>query len=437
MSVRETAAVAVLVAAVGAGACTLTRKLGEAHSDAGPICLAPNVHFGTETCVGELAARTFPFALCSCSDVDLGAGFRTDSFDHGAGPYDPTAVMAAGGGPVGVNGGVSVVAGAEVNGTLIVAGGGTLSIGDVETIRGDLKTNGNLVVGQSVLVRRDAWVRGYITASGSIFIAGNLVQPLGITPPAGLRVGGVTRSENFTIPAPCACASGDDAAILTAITEGRAANNNAEVPLTPADLTNPLGPGPIRLPCGRFYVDGVAGSAPLTITVEGRAALFVGGDFVAWDGLTLDLLPGAELDVFVAGNFDLGTAHSFGDPRVPAALRVYVAGASASMGNATTFAGNLYAPVATVATAQNIEIFGSVAAGGVHSTDGLAIHFDRAVLNAGVGCSVDTTPRSCATCSDCPGTDGCSNHYCGRCQQDVDCCDPLVCISGHCVPLVF
>src|SRR5205085_1332339 len=105
MKRRRAAAALALLALGGVGACTLTRRLGEAHSDAGPSCLAPNVRFGAaaQTCVGALAARTFPFALCSCSDVDLGAGFRTDSFDDRAGPYDPAAVMSAGGGPVGIN----------------------------------------------------------------------------------------------------------------------------------------------------------------------------------------------------------------------------------------------------------------------------------------------------------------------------------------------
>jgi hypothetical protein len=162
----------------------------------------------------------------------------------------------------------------------------------------------------------------------------------------------------------------------------------------------------------------------------------VGADFTAWDGLTFKLAPGGELDVFVGGNFTLGSATTWGDPARAASLRYYVAGTSVSMSNAGMFAGNLYAPLATVA-AQNIEVFGSLVAGGLRSTDAVTIHFDRAVLDAGVGCSVDPTPRVCATCSDCQGTDGCVSGRCGGCQSDSDCCDPLVCLNNRCEALVF
>ena len=32
------------------------------------------------TCVGDLAANTFRYALCSCGDLDLGAGLSTNSY---------------------------------------------------------------------------------------------------------------------------------------------------------------------------------------------------------------------------------------------------------------------------------------------------------------------------------------------------------------------
>jgi hypothetical protein len=442
------ALVGAAVLAAAGGGCTIKRKLGEVHRDGGgadavPLCLqgGPAVQLGTGTavCAGDLAARTFRFALCSCVDLDMGAGFHTDSFDDHVGPYTPSGGLSPGGGPVGINGQVSIRADAEVEGTLIVAGQGASSIGDAETIHGDLKTNGDLAVGKMVLVRRNAWIHGNITAPDGVTIAGKLVQPPGTAAPSGpLLVGGGTQSAEFAITPPCACGRGDDAAIVAAVADARAHNDNAMVPLTPGALVDRHGDPDqaVSLPCGRFYVDEVSGTAPLTLFVQGQAALFVGGDFTAWAGLNVDLAPGAELDIFVAGNFTLGSATTWGDPLRAAALRVYVAGSVASMANATQFAGNLYAPNATVA-AQNIEVFGSIVAGGLRSTDSVAIHFDRAVLTAGASCGDDTGPRVCATCSDCSGNDGCGGGQCGRCDKDLDCCDPLVCISGSCMPLVF
>jgi hypothetical protein len=390
---------------------------------------------GDQTCADDLATRTFKFALCSCVDLDLGAGFRTDSFDGHAGPYSTAVALSAGGGPVGINGRASIRAGAEVQGTLIIAGSGTSSIGDEETIYGDLKTNGDLEVGRRVVVRRDAWIRGGITAPDGVRIEGNLYQPAGAPAPAGLDLVGGHRVADVTVPRPCACAAGDDAAIVAAVLDASASNDNASVPLAPGDLTDPHPSGPIRLRCGRFYVDQVSGSAPVTLLVEGQAALFVGGDFTAWDGLNVEFAPGGELDVFVGGSFSLGSATSWGDPRHAAALRLYVAGPTASMADATTFAGNLYAPVATVA-AQALEIFGSIVAGGLFSTNGIVIHFDRAVLGAAAACT-GTGPRACTSCSDCLGTDGCARGVCGSCASDLDCCDPLVCSNQRCVALVF
>lgn len=435
--------VAGAVALVGL-ACTVTRRFlvpSDGGGDTAVVCAReiPRVRLSSQTpiCVGDLAARTFRFALCSCVGLDLGAGFRTDSFDDSKGPYTPSAAAQAGGGPVGINGAVAIRAGAEVQGTLISAGTGPSSIGDSETIHGDLKTNGDLIVGNTVLVVRNAWVRGSISAPSGVIIAGNLVQPPGAALPAGLRLGGKSVVEDFTVAPPCACAPGDD--IRNAIDDARSSNDNDLLALSTDALTDPAPSAQIHLPCGRFYVDAVSGSAPTTLVVEGHAALFVGGDFTAWDGLDVQFAPGGQLDVFVGGDFTLGTARSFGDPGRAAALRLYVAGTSVSMAGAAMFAGNLYAPVATVAT-QNIEIFGSMVASGLlstRSTDAVAIHFDRAILDAGAACSVDSAPRSCQLCSDCQGADGCVDGFCTACRDDRDCCDPLVCIGGRCQALVF
>ena len=273
-----------------------------------------------------------------------------------------------------------------------------------------------------------------IAAPDGVQVAGNFVQPPGAQPPDGLTVGGQPLTDTFTVQPPCSCATGGQD-IVAAVGAAHSSNNDDVASIPTADLMDPPANTQVQLPCGRFYLDGVFGSAPATLLAEGHVVLFVGGDFTAWDGLTIRLSPGAELDVFVAGNFSLGTATTFGDPMNAGSVRFYVGG-TVSLGAATQFAGNLYAPETTVDT-QAAEIFGSLVAGGVRSASAVAIHFDRAVLGAGADCSVDQVPQACATCSDCNGTDACVNGRCGGCDQDRDCCAPLVCIANRCEALVF
>jgi hypothetical protein len=438
-------AIALMVAgALAGGGCTVTRTFTETNDGGADATVTacirgiPSVQLANmrSTCAGDFAARTFRFALCSCADLDLAATFGTDSFDGTVGPYTPAAT-APGGAPVGTNGNASVQMGAEVQGTLVVAGMGPSTIGDNEIIHGDLKTAGDLVVGSTVLVVRDAWIHGNLTAPSGMSIARNLFYPPGVVPPLSLAVGYMKIPGDFSVQPPCACDTGR-ADILAAVKDARGLNNNEVAALAPGYLADPHPTGPIHLPCGRYYVDEVWGTAPVRLVIEGHVVLFVGGNFVAWDGLALDVAADGELDVFVGGNFTLGTAQTWGEPLHAGSVRFYAAGPSTTLGTATMFAGNLYAPTATLVT-QPIEIFGSIAAAGVGSTDGLAIHFDRSVLDSGADCDGERVRPSCGTSSDCQGIDGCVAGACGGCQKDSDCCDPLVCdpSSNRCEQLQF
>jgi hypothetical protein len=41
----------------------------------------------------------------------------------------------------------------------------------------------------------------------------------------------------------------------------------------------------------------------------------------------------------------------------------------------------------------------------------------------------------CGTCKDC-GNQACVNGTCGSCTTNADCCAPLICQGGTCVPLL-
>ena len=440
MRTRGALTAAAVAAALLSGGCTVTTTFkvdAGAATDAPVTCArgVPLVQLPSlgSTCVGDFAAQTFRFALCSCANLDVGGGLRTDSYDDTMGPYTP-ANSTPTGAPVGIDGSVHLGGAADVQGTLIIAGAGASAIGDTGTVHADLALGGDLTVGKTLFVVRSAWAEGNISAPDGVMVAGNFIQPPGAKTPPGLAVGGMQMTDTFNVQPPCSCAAGPQD-IMAAVGEASATNNDDVASVPPEYLKDPPANTQVSLPCGRFYVDEVSGSAPATLLAEGHVVLFVGHDFTAWDALTIRFSPGAELDVFVAGNLSLGTATSWGTPMNAGALRFYVAG-TVSMGSATTFAGNLYAPGTTVDT-QTTEIFGSLLAGGVKSASDVAVHFDRSVLGAGADCSVDKVPQSCATCSDCNGTDGCVGGRCGGCEQDRDCCDPLVCIANRCEALVF
>jgi hypothetical protein len=79
-------------------------------------------------------------------------------------------------------------------------------------------------------------------------------------------------------------------------------------------------------------------------------------------------------------------------------------------------------------------IYGSVFAGNFRSSDVTDIHYDRGVLKAGDDCGEGGSgPGECGSCADCHNQ-ACKNGVCGDCGADADCCAPLICIEGSCVP---
>ena len=66
-------------------------------------------------------------------------------------------------------------------------------------------------------------------------------------------------------------------------------------------LANYSGDQSLTFNCGRFYLDRVGGNGKLTFQINGRTALFVGGDVNLGSGLTINLGPSGELDLFIKG----------------------------------------------------------------------------------------------------------------------------------------
>ncbi len=230
-----------------------------------------------------------------------------------------------------------------------------------------------------------------------------------------------------TVPLPCDCVHILDIKSIVTAFAGANANTDALVKLTPSSLA-PFPSAPITLPCGRYYFTGVGGG-PVNLTIDGRVAMFVDGDFDGRDGLILSLNPGAELDLFVSGSLLLSDA-TLGSSSAPARVRVYIGGSDLTLAGNATLGANLYAPNANVALSSNFEMRGSLFVGSLQLSGAFTIQYDESIL-ATAGCT--PSGAGCSTCHDCAGaTPACISGTCSPCVTDSDCCAPLHCNQGRC-----
>src|SRR5439155_15568612 len=101
--------------------------------------------------------------------------------------------------------------------------------------------------------------------------------------------------------------------------------------------------------------------------------------------------------------------------------------------NASTLAGNVYAPRAElVLGSQSTTVFGSVFARRLSARGSVAIHYDEGVLQAGASCASSNGSGRCTSCHDC-ANQACVAGTCGSCTNSSECCAPLVCVGGSCV----
>jgi len=264
---------------------------------------------------------------------------------------------------------------------------------------------------------------------GHAYVAGTL---------SGVTVKGKTDSVMSVAPA-CDCAA-DQLVPVAAIVQAHQSpnNDNAAIGLDEAVFEHPGAPLRLDLPCGNFHFTSIQPTLALTIHVHGRTAIYVDGDVSASSPLAFTLEPDAELDVFIAGTLKASDTFVFGSPNYPALSRAYVGGsAKIALSNDVRLAGELYAANSDelVWSAKN-AIYGSVFAGNFRASDVTDIHYDRGVLRAGDRCGGGGAGggSGCGSCLDC-GNQACNHGVCGDCSSDADCCSPLICSDGTCIPL--
>jgi hypothetical protein len=312
-------------------------------------------------------------------------------------------------------------------------------------VRQALHLGGNIQASSPFSVDEGAYVTG--TVSG-VTIDGGLAHPA-------------------SIPPPCDC-SPSQLVPVAAIVAAHAPPNNddALIGIDPGVVASGGGPLRIDLPCGNYYLSGIKTSNPLTIFAHGHTAIYIAGDVVAGSPLAFQLDPTATLDIFVSGTITTSQLLTIGSPNYPALCRLYVGGtAKLSFSQNANIGCNIYAAdSALVDWSATSAIYGSIFAGSFKASHDTVIHFDLGVLSAGSECPPPNggVPRGgdagggsggggdsgapgndggiggppvCSSCRDC-ANQACIQGACGSCVQNSDCCAPLHCQAGTCIPYI-
>jgi hypothetical protein len=390
------------------------------------LCDGPVLVAGTsgEICGASVAESVFRFALCSCEDYVASSALTTDSFDSRIGPW----VAGGTGGSVGIDRHPNFGGPVVIGGSLWVADPGGLQAGAAGSIdvAGELRSDGQLLSEASVRVDRDAWIGGRVMAR-DLYVGGTLRyppnEPLDV---AGTEQVAATERVEVSVAPPCDCSAGQIVDVAAFVARHASNNDNASIGLDAGALGNLAGPSRLELPCGRFYLDRIGGAGALTISVRGRAALFVDGDISLESTLIVEVIPGGELDLFVSGALVAQERFTIGSPDRPARARLYFGTTgSLQISGGALIAANVYAPTAELSASAPIEVFGSLFVRRLNTSADLTIHYDAAILTAAADCPAPS-PAGCAACPDC------TNDACHPVTSQ--CCAPLSCSGGTCVP---
>jgi hypothetical protein len=374
--------VAVFVALVAA-ACTARDTVAvrggavdeslEAFCDGGG---APVLADGT--CTGQLAESLFRHAVCGCGGLDFNGDLVADAFDS-------RVVDGPGRANVASNVSLSGNGSMDISGNVVIGGPDGVRANELLHVAGDLISAGSLGrPGSAIEVEGAAWIGGDIMVESLTVSALTVREGVSIE---GDVMAGTTEIADFEVPQPCRCEEAVDVAERLAVHQQ--INHNAERGLDPAHLSRVDGDADLPLQCGRFYLDEISGDGAgrITIRVVGRSALFVGGNITTQQDLDIEIGPDGELDLFVGGNIQVSGVSTLGDPSRPRLLRIYVAaGGSIALSAGSVLAGNLYAPLADLASSAPLELYGAVVVSRVNGAASIDVHHDLAIADASETC---------------------------------------------------
>ncbi|HEX4458632.1 MAG TPA: hypothetical protein VIA18_11720 [Polyangia bacterium] len=407
---RAAAALVSIAVAVAAG-CTQRTDLLPPQLDMElppPACsgLGTPIRIGGSDgpCAGALAASTVNRALCSCDSIDLAGGLFTQA-TSGSAPGQMGG-GGSGGGDLGIGGGgggvpppgyptasvasdgdIDLVGSSEVGGDISAGGTFGISFSHSTQILGDLRSAANFTASQIGTVTGDAYVAADV--AGRVVVLGTLY----VSPDSTVSQQVVTGDfavQPIDIAPPCNCTAGPVVDVAAVVDATAAQNDNAAAGLDATALATAHGPTAFTLPCGSYYLPSLTSDDTLEVHVQGRSALYIGGDVSLADGLRVTLDDtAAELDLFVGGNVSVETGMV--GATSAAAVRLWLASSSVQLGTLATLSAIVYAPDATFLANDGLNATGALFVGGLAVGGDVSVRFDPGVFADGEACGESTT----------------------------------------------
>jgi hypothetical protein len=289
-----------------------------ADPDAGATGGNTPVQVGDGCSDGDPAAQAFRFALCSCSDYVSEAPLIVDGVDAQGSPARVASV--------GVNGSLTLGAGADIDGALQVAG--MIATGD----------------------------------GPDLTVAGRVLDHA---------------------YAACNCLPQNLLDIAALVTAAKASNDDAAQGLDPRVLDGFRMEQTLSLASGSLYLSRVAGSAPLTIAITGSVQLYVDADPALDSSWTITLAQNATLDLFIASNVRVSGTLAIGSADSAGRVRVYVGGTGTiNLATTSVIGGSLYAPTAELVTRGPLEVYGPMFVRRAAPGEEVRVHYDSAAATA-------------------------------------------------------
>jgi hypothetical protein len=387
---------------------------------------------------GCVAQTTFTWALCSCKDVAATGVLLLDGYDSTKGPYMPGGLGAG----LGADGLLNSSAEVDIWGPMWTASTQGFTSSPMIDVKQETRINGRVDGSSAQKFEANMFANGNVSTSDTLSITGTLTIPAGATVSGGVTDGALVHAPVSVAP-PCDCAPSHLLPISAWVAAAAVKNDNASIGLSPTALSGGTGPTHIDLPCGVYYLKGIATSNAVTIAAHGNTALFVDGDISPTAGLSLVLDPTAQFDVVVKGTISTSSPMIIGSPNYPALSRTYIGSPNGStFSDMWQVGGEVYAAYGQVNFSAALTMYGSIFAGAFSASDDAKIHYDRAVASGGL-CTLTSSSSSssststssggsgCSTCKDC-GNQACNSGVCGACTDSSQCCAPLMCVNGSC-----
>jgi hypothetical protein len=400
---------------------------------------------GKEVCTADISQSVFTGALCACNDVNIQGYLRTRAWNSKFSPFDPK--NNAGGGPVGINHNYFMASSGanagftDVGGSFSVAGDATRFYGFLN-VSGDLFSRSLIDVTGYTNVERNAWIgadftnTGFATIGGDLHIGGRDRLPAVVL---GKRFPGAV-----VIAPPCDCDPQGLLDVAGAIENARLSNDNSSAGINPALWQPMVGSSEVKLNSGSYYVQSVQAIGNLQLNVNGKVALYIGGDLDVTGRFKIELAPSAEIDIFVLGRMSFPGYVSFGDKARPSASRVYGATqGDIDLTGFQSFVGNLYVPRARVVARGFLDVWGSLYVKDLQVQGFANFAYDYAIRSPTEGCPDDDSrppkdddsrpPKDdCSKSRVCSGGQACIDGNCTACRTDADCNGLDVCTQGKC-----